>query len=85
MLPILSMLNHSCCPNSEFHWDNERQEEELRAVRDIQAGEEILDCYLDLTLPGRQTRDQRRNILRGGYGFWLVESEEERVVFDILL
>ena len=46
------------------------EEEHLRATRDIRQGEELLDCYLDLSLPGRLTRDQRRNLLRGGYGFW---------------
>ena len=70
MLPILSRINHSCCPNTEFHWDSGLSEEHLRATRDIREGEELLDCYLDLNLPGRLTRDQRRNILRGGYGFW---------------
>ena len=70
MLPILSRINHSCCPNTEFHWDEELGEEHLRATRDIREGEELLDCYLDLNLQGRLTRDQRRNILRGGYGFW---------------
>ena len=66
----LRRLNHSCCPNTEFHWESESQEEHLRAIRDIREGEELLDCYLDLTLPGRVTRDQRRNILMGGYNFW---------------
>ena len=66
----LDRINHSCCPNTEFHWDSELREEHLRAIRDIREGEELLDCYLDLNLPGRLTRDQRRNLLRGGYGFW---------------
>ena len=70
MLPILSRINHSCCPNTEFHWDSELEEEHLRAIRDIKEGEELLDCYLDLNLPARQSRDQRRNLLRAGYGFW---------------
>ena len=30
----------------------------------------MLDCYLDLTLEGRVTRDERRRILKGGYDFW---------------
>ena len=30
----------------------------------------MLDCYLDLTLEGRITRDERRRTLKGGYDFW---------------
>ena len=30
----------------------------------------MLDCYLDLTLEGRVTRDERRRTLKGGYDFW---------------
>ena len=63
-------MNHSCVPNTEFHWNNEKKVEELRAARDIEAGEELTDCYLDLTLDGRITREERRKLLRGGYGFW---------------
>ena len=33
-------------------------------------GEELLDCYLDLTLEGRITREERRRTLKGGYDFW---------------
>ena len=32
----LFRINHSCCPNSEFHWDTKSQTEHLRAIRDIE-------------------------------------------------
>ena len=35
MLPRLSRINHSCCPNTEFHWEEGQGAEHLRAVRDI--------------------------------------------------
>ena len=70
LLPTLARINHSCRPNTEFHWDAAAGAEQLRAVRDIRRGEELTDCYLDLTLAGRVTREQRRRLLRGGYGFW---------------
>ena len=63
-------VNHSCQPNTEFHWNSEKGVEELRAGRKIAAGEELTDCYLDLTVEGRITRDERRGVLMGGYGFW---------------
>ena len=40
------------------------------SIQDIEAGEELVDCYLDLTLEGRITTQQRRRVLRAGYGFW---------------
>merc|ERR1711971_552775 len=70
MLPRLSRINHSCQPNTEFHWEAAQGAEHLRAIRDIREGEELLDCYLDLTLEGRVTRDERRRTLKGGYDFW---------------
>ncbi|XP_023330711.1 SET domain-containing protein 5 [Eurytemora carolleeae] len=69
MLPILSRINHSCRPNSEFHWNPEQGYEELRASRCILEGEEITDCYLDLTAQGRITQQERRSLLKSGYGF----------------
>jgi hypothetical protein len=63
-------VNHSCQPNTEFHWNGEKGVEELRAARKILSGEEMTDCYLDLTVEGRITRNERRSVLRGGYGFW---------------
>ena len=44
----LCRMNHSCRPNTEFHWSEERGVEEVRAAREIQEGEELTDCYLDL-------------------------------------
>ena len=41
----------------------------MRATRDIARGEELTDCYLDLVSQGRNTRDQRRELLQHGYGF----------------
>ena len=69
LLPVLSRVNHSCRPNTEFRWVEERGVEELRAATTIQEGEEITDCYLDLSLGGRVTREERQALLRGGYGF----------------
>lgn len=67
---VIYRVNHSCQPNTEFHWNNEKGVEELRAGRKIAVGEELTDCYLDLTVEGRITRDERRGVLMGGYGFW---------------
>ena len=44
----LCRMNHSCRPNTEFHWSEEHGVEEVRAARGIEEGEELTDCYLDL-------------------------------------
>lgn len=69
LLPLLARANHSCVPNTEFHWNQEEGLEELRATADIKAGEELVDCYLDLTAEGRISRRERWELLRAGYGF----------------
>ncbi|XP_023330710.1 SET domain-containing protein 5 isoform X2 [Eurytemora carolleeae] len=69
MLPILARLNHSCRPNTEFHWNDELGCDELRAFRNISQGEELTNCYLDLTIKGRITQQERRSLLKSGYGF----------------
>jgi len=66
---IFSRANHSCRPNCEFHWCQERGLQELRASRSIEEGEELTDCYLDLSLEGRVTRAERQRVLLGAYGF----------------
>jgi hypothetical protein len=43
--------------------------EVVRAVRPVARGEEITVCYLDLSMAGRVTREQRRAALAAGYGF----------------
>jgi hypothetical protein len=34
-----SRINHSCIPNATFYWDDEKFEEQIRAVRTIREGE----------------------------------------------
>lgn len=41
------LLNHSCDPNAQFWWDNDKQIMTIRATRKIAAGEEILISYID--------------------------------------
>ena len=70
ILPLISRVNHSCRPNTEFSWSQSRGLEELRVSRAISPGEELTDCYLDLTVQGRDTRAGRRELLQAAYGFW---------------
>ena len=70
VLPNISRVNHSCRPNTEFSWSESGGVEELRVSRAIAPGEELTDCYLDLTAQGRDTGAGRRELLQAAYGFW---------------
>lgn len=44
-LPV-SRLNHDCRPNAAYHFNTDTGKMEVRAVRDITAGEEITVSYI---------------------------------------
>ncbi|KAL8442573.1 hypothetical protein Emag_006344 [Eimeria magna] len=46
-----SMTNHSCWPNAESDFPLPRPSLEVRALRPIQEGEEVVVSYIDETLP----------------------------------
>ncbi|GAA0144096.1 histone modifying enzyme [Lithospermum erythrorhizon] len=62
MLP--SFYNHDCDPNAHILWI-ENTSARLKALRDIQAGEELTICYIDASMD----RDARQTILYEGFGF----------------
>eukprot|EP00929_Paragymnodinium_shiwhaense_P097942 TRINITY_DN59500_c0_g1_i1.p1 TRINITY_DN59500_c0_g1~~TRINITY_DN59500_c0_g1_i1.p1 ORF type:complete len:824 (-),score=174.82 TRINITY_DN59500_c0_g1_i1:34-2505(-) len=57
-----AFLNHSCAPNVQRLIVHDRLL--LRAARDLEAGEELFDCYIKALQP---LRDRRRDLQ--GYGF----------------
>jgi hypothetical protein len=63
-----SRFNHSCVPNANFVWNEGAQKMEVRAIEEIQEGDEILLSYLgsELALADRPGRQQAL-LLR--YGF----------------
>ncbi|CCX06260.1 hypothetical protein FPQ18DRAFT_354171 [Pyronema domesticum] len=63
-----SRFNHSCVPNANFVWNEGGQKLEVRAVEDIQEGEEILLSYLGSKL-AMADRLERQQSLRLRYGF----------------
>jgi hypothetical protein len=65
MYCAIARLNHSCNPNAQQTHIPETGEEVLVASRDIEVGDEINDCYIDL----RQTKSERRRILSELYRF----------------
>merc|ERR1719361_2975385 len=77
MFLIFSRANHSCRPNCEFHWCQERGLQELRASKPVEEGEELTDCYLDLSLEGRITREERQ-------GFFLERTDSNADVMPVL-
>ncbi|CAK9177185.1 unnamed protein product [Ilex paraguariensis] len=62
MLP--SFYNHDCDPNAHILWI-ENVDAKLKALRDIEAGEEMRICYIDASMD----RDARQAILSEGFGF----------------
>ncbi|KAI4371953.1 hypothetical protein MLD38_010243 [Melastoma candidum] len=62
MLP--SFYNHDCDPNTHIIW-LESAVARLKALREIQPGEELRICYIDASLG----RDARRALLYQGFGF----------------
>ncbi|CAN4075364.1 unnamed protein product [Withania somnifera] len=62
MLP--SFYNHDCDPNAHILWI-ESVRAKLKALRDIEAGEELRICYIDASM----NRDARNAILSEGFGF----------------
>ncbi|XP_048968388.1 histone-lysine N-methyltransferase SMYD3 isoform X2 [Canis lupus baileyi] len=63
LYPSMSLLNHSCDPNCSIVFNGPHLL--LRAVRDIEAGEELTICYLDMLM----TSEERRKQLKDQYCF----------------
>ncbi|XP_014304012.2 histone-lysine N-methyltransferase SMYD3-like [Myotis lucifugus] len=59
LYPSMSLLNHSCDPNCSIVFNGPHLL--LRAVRDIQAGEELTICYLDMLMTSAERRQQLRD------------------------
>ncbi|KAF3441970.1 hypothetical protein FNV43_RR15886 [Rhamnella rubrinervis] len=62
MLP--SFYNHDCDPNAHIIWI-ENVDARLKALRDVDAGEELRICYIDASMD----RDARQTLLSQGFGF----------------
>ncbi|CAK5272448.1 unnamed protein product [Mycena citricolor] len=63
--PTVALLNHSCEPNAVVVFPTGDGEMHVIALRNIQAGEEILTSYIDTTLP----RHMRQEALLETYHF----------------
>ncbi|TKY53226.1 Histone-lysine N-methyltransferase ATXR4 [Spatholobus suberectus] len=59
-----SFYNHDCDPNTHIIWIDSA-DAKLKALRDIDEGEELRICYIDASLD----RDARRELLFRGFGF----------------
>lgn len=62
MLP--SFYNHDCDPNAHIVWI-ENVNARVKALRDIEAGEELRICYIDASMDYKA----RQNLLSQGFGF----------------
>ncbi|KAL5545601.1 hypothetical protein UlMin_005288 [Ulmus minor] len=62
MLP--SFYNHDCDPNAHIIWI-ENVDARLKALRDVDEGEELKICYIDASI----NREARQAVLSQGFGF----------------
>ena len=60
VFPKYSKFNHSCIPNTENVWNEETSSRELRAIKSIKAGDEIMFSYIGAFC---QDRNERREEL----------------------
>lgn len=69
LFPIIARANHACRPNADFVSRPQIGQQDLVAVRNIQAGEEICISYLPASETGSDIRETRKEYLRFWYGF----------------
>ncbi|XP_055770198.1 N-lysine methyltransferase SMYD2-A-like [Salvelinus fontinalis] len=69
VFPDVALMNHSCSPNVIVTYKG--TEAEVRAVQDIQPGDEVFNSYIDLLYP----TDDRNERLRDSYFFTCVCDE----------
>ncbi|NXF25240.1 SMYD2 methyltransferase, partial [Rhodinocichla rosea] len=59
IFPDVALMNHSCCPNVIVTYKGTLAE--VRAVREIEPGEEIFSSYIDLLYPTEDRNDRLRD------------------------
>jgi SET domain-containing protein len=64
VFPTISLINHSCLPNSHYDWNESLEMQTIHVTRDVSAGEEITICYTD---SGNATT--RQAYLKEHFGF----------------
>jgi len=66
LYPNIARINHSCAPNVVWSWTNgNKQRKEVRALTDVNPGEELCTNYIDDYHTNYNTRDVRRKVLSG--------------------
>lgn len=85
IFPECSRFNHSCVPNAAYSWDGIRSKENIYAVKDIAAGEQITVSYLGSK--GNECRSSRQLKLMLSWRFYCCceacnKSEEEIAASD---
>jgi len=68
IFPTIARFNHSCIPSAEFGWNEKAGRQEIRAIRNIKAQEEISLCYFTSQWQLEDV-DVRRQYLQDSYGF----------------
>ncbi|KAH8881778.1 SET domain-containing protein [Thozetella sp. PMI_491] len=64
LFPIFCRMNHSCCPNTSWGYDDVSGMMQVYAARDIQQGEELTDAYTELARP---RADRAKNLANLGF------------------
>jgi len=65
LFALISRFNSSCCPNLTTYWNADKGVRFVHALRNVEVGEELCVCYVDLL----KTRSDRRFELKSRYDF----------------
>ena len=65
----MSRFNHSCQPNAQYFWNEDTNTRDVRALRDINQGEEITCSYSPDIAGSIGSRKERRARLKEDFNF----------------
>lgn len=64
IFPTISRINHSCCPNVYHSWDDNKKQETIYALKDIEPNEEMFTSYIDLYADRATRQKQLKKLFR---------------------
>lgn len=75
VFPLYSRINHSCTPNMHANFNRSLGRHTVHAIRNIEAGEELLTSYIDCEKPAQ---DRAKELLEMGFKCCCVACKKNR-------